>query len=765
MSLLWTDMAVWWLRLAVAGGLLLLAGAVLVLACRRPAIRLRTASWVFAVAMLLVPLTLLPGWLQLPWSLPTPQAASGSTAMAEKQSVLPAYEMPIRSESHVPAVEPEVVGFFAEDIAPPAPAAAVPVEASNNPVVKRQPAPAGNRSILGWIANILLVCYWTVVLTLLGRLAIGQWRLENLWRSATQAPQTVRQALAQLGRGSQCQPTVRVSECISGPICFGVFRPRILIPTVLAEQSSAQMLHWILAHELSHLRRRDPLVGWLMGLVHAVFFFEPWLWKLRREVRLNQEFLADAAAANQTIASGSAADYADFLVQLTCAGKIPIGAAGVKSRASDLFRRVTMLLQTSGTIETKCPRRWSLLAGGTLLALGIGLAGLTVSTRNAAADPVPVGDPAKKGTTNDDDEIRKALESLKKGPEAKKEVKPEVKPEPSEDLNPVDKARRAEEALKKAQEELRKNPASEEARKAYEEALKKMKDTPRNRQPDFPQPFPQFPNFPQLPPLQPINPAGFDKEVERFNEQLQKMMEELHRQMQAQGGAFPGRPPIGGLGGFRNLNRRSGEGRLGVRVERPTPILIEQLDLPADKGAVVTDVVPDSTAAKAGIKINDILLEIGGKVVSGDVIDLQRLLREFKADQKVDIVLLRRGKKETLKDVALPEAKPDVLNPFNPRLLPNIPNNPRFPNGFPPEFFGNGANNTAMSVQVVNGDYTIKCQENGVKVTILGFKADGGLKPTSIEIDDNGKTSKATSLDKVDEAYRPMVEKVLKQIK
>jgi hypothetical protein len=65
----------------------------------------------------------------------------------------------------------------------------------------------------------------------------------------------------------------------------------------------------------------------------------------------------------------------------------------------------------------------------------------------------------------------------------------------------------------------------------------------------------------------------------------------------------------------------------------------------------------------------------------------------------------------------------------------------------------------------VNGEYNVKYQEDGVKVTVLGFKDDGGFKPTSIEIDDNGKTSKAESLEKVDAAHRPLVEKVLKRIR
>src|SRR5688500_12233849 len=176
MSLLWTDMAVWWLRLAVAGGLLLLAGAALVIACRRPAIRLRTASWVFAVALLVVPLTFLPGWLKLPWSLPaSTNLTVASETKAKPQPSPPSIEEPSRTASNAPTDDVDVFAPLDDGTAEPVAAAAPPVASSSHSVQSEAtPAPAGNRSYRGWIANSLLVGYWTIVLALLGRLAIGQ---------------------------------------------------------------------------------------------------------------------------------------------------------------------------------------------------------------------------------------------------------------------------------------------------------------------------------------------------------------------------------------------------------------------------------------------------------------------------------------------------------------------------------------------------------------------------------------------------------------
>jgi hypothetical protein len=126
----------------------------------------------------------------------------------------------------------------------------------------------------------------------------------------------------------------------------------------------------------------------------------------------------------------------------------------------------------------------------------------------------------------------------------------------------------------------------------------------------------------------------------------------------------------------------------------------------------------------------------------------------------VEVVLLRKGKKETLKDVVLPEAK--EMGPqrgFFPAAIP-APFAPRkCLRAFP------GGRSVRQSVQVSNNDFTIKHGEDNVDITIVGIKEDGKAKVTSIVVVDNGKTIKAESVEKLDEQYRPTVERLLKQIR
>ena len=141
----------------------------------------------------------------------------------------------------------------------------------------------------------------------------------------------------------------------------------------MAKTADDTTLRWVFAHELTHLRRRDLWSYWALGVAQAVFFFVPWFWWLRRQVRLCQEYVADAAAA----ARGRAApdEYAAFLVSLAKTPAAPIGAAGLGT-SSDLFRRVSMLLQNSTRVQAACPRRWSLAAAGGLFGAAVLFSGL-----------------------------------------------------------------------------------------------------------------------------------------------------------------------------------------------------------------------------------------------------------------------------------------------------------------------------------------------------------------------------------------------------
>ena len=90
-------------------------------------------------------------------------------------------------------------------------------------------------------------------------------------------------------------------------------------------------------------------------------------------------------------------------------------------------------------------------------------------------------------------------------------------------------------------------------------------------------------------------------------------------------------------------------------------MLVEQLDLPKDQGIVVNEVMPDSAASKAGLKAHDILLEVDGKTVTNKLPEFNKQISDIKADTPVDVVVLRKGKRETVKGLSLPEGPPQSV--------------------------------------------------------------------------------------------------------
>ncbi|MBY0233119.1 MAG: PDZ domain-containing protein [Gemmataceae bacterium] len=151
---------------------------------------------------------------------------------------------------------------------------------------------------------------------------------------------------------------------------------------------------------------------------------------------------------------------------------------------------------------------------------------------------------------------------------------------------------------------------------------------------------------------------GADKDrrerMEKHQEMMKRQMEEMLKRLPGAGGGGFRFPPV--MGDPFAVPGAAG-GRLGAPVQRPSETIIEQLDLPKDQGLVLGKPSKDSPAGKAGLKAHDVLLELGGKAVGSDPAKLDGLLKELKPGEAVDAVILRKGKKETVKGLKLPEAK------------------------------------------------------------------------------------------------------------
>jgi len=107
---------------------------------------------------------------------------------------------------------------------------------------------------------------------------------------------------------------------------------------------------------------------------------------------------------------------------------------------------------------------------------------------------------------------------------------------------------------------------------------------------------------------------------------------------------------VGEMPGEETLLGMGAEESLGLVVEPMGPELAERLKLPASRGVVVTEVDPESAAAKAGLRPGDVVLEINREAVD-DMAAFRKLVAEAKPGERMRLYVHRLtegGSKEYL---------------------------------------------------------------------------------------------------------------------
>ena len=220
-------------------------------------------------------------------------------------------------------------------------------------------APPGNAARRTGLARLRPFAPWMTLAYLLGvaamtlRLLLALRGGQRLRRRAVPVTEShVLDALARQARrlGLRREPAVAWCHSVVTPAVVGVVRPAVLLPVALSTGMSAQQIETILAHELAHVRRLDPLVNVLQGLVEALLFFHPVVWYVSGRLRAEREDCCD----DMVVAAGGApVDYVRSLVRaaelglLGNEGAVPPGVSALAAvgRPSELRRRVARLLQ------------------------------------------------------------------------------------------------------------------------------------------------------------------------------------------------------------------------------------------------------------------------------------------------------------------------------------------------------------------------------------------------------------------------------------
>jgi beta-lactamase regulating signal transducer with metallopeptidase domain len=245
-----------------------------------------------------------------------------------------------------------------------------------------------------WPLRIVSLAYLAGATIGLVWFLIGFWGVGRLIRHSDDPSPATGEFYRELVRqveGRVPAPRLRVSPRVRQPVVAGLLRSYILIPPEFDDEGfDRESLRIILVHELAHADQSDSQFGAAASLAQTLWFFLPYLWWLRAQMRTDQEFLADQKTA---LLAGSPVGYATRLVSLAAPQKdtssfrpildsVPLlsgwwRGGGLRTR---LLQRVVMLLHCPFPIELEAPRWWSfsvpILVLGLAILCSVGSVGL-----------------------------------------------------------------------------------------------------------------------------------------------------------------------------------------------------------------------------------------------------------------------------------------------------------------------------------------------------------------------------------------------------
>jgi uncharacterized protein (TIGR03435 family) len=158
---------------------------------------------------------------------------------------------------------------------------------------------------------------------------------------------------------------VRSSPGLLEPGVVGFLRPTLLLPESIWKHLPPSQLDAVIAHELSHVKRRDNLAAAIHMVVEAVFWFHPLVWWIGARLVEERERACDEAVLSL---GGEPRDYADAIVSV-CKLYVESPLACVSGiSGADLKKRIVRIMSRHVGLNMSLGRKL-LLSATALLAL------------------------------------------------------------------------------------------------------------------------------------------------------------------------------------------------------------------------------------------------------------------------------------------------------------------------------------------------------------------------------------------------------------
>jgi len=221
----------------------------------------------------------------------------------------------------------------------------------------------------GVSVNLLLAIWAVGFLTILGVWFVRWQRVRTIARRGT--PLQSGREVEMLRRlewitGLRATTPIVLCEAPIEPGVFGFIRPVLLWPSAIGSRLSDAQVDAILAHEVTHLRRRDNLIAALHMAVQAVFWFHPIVWWVGARLVDERERTCD----EEVLRLGSEPRvYAESILE-TCRVSIESSLACVSGvTGSDLKKRIEAIMSHRASDRLTGGKR-VLIVATTLVALG-----------------------------------------------------------------------------------------------------------------------------------------------------------------------------------------------------------------------------------------------------------------------------------------------------------------------------------------------------------------------------------------------------------
>ena len=149
----------------------------------------------------------------------------------------------------------------------------------------------------GWLALTWLM----IVFVLLIKHLLGYRKLASLVKDRhNQEASKWQLLLNELSLEFRLKNKVRmlISPYVNSPFVFRIFKPVILFPLKLFTRLDEDEIVAVLRHELTHLQRYDSLTNVFQIVMEALFFYQPGVWYISKQMRLQRELICDEIAGD-----------------------------------------------------------------------------------------------------------------------------------------------------------------------------------------------------------------------------------------------------------------------------------------------------------------------------------------------------------------------------------------------------------------------------------------------------------------------------------